>query len=103
MSFEKPKFNKPEKKEVKEGEIIRAEKPKWQWRLEKKMSWEKRLEDELAALQARLKHLEQKSKTKVNDRKISETRIAIQEQQEKIQRFKESESKIREGDFLREI
>ena len=96
MPFEKPKFNKPEKKEVKERKIIRAEKPKferpehwkpkWQWRLEKKMSWEKRLEDELAALQARLKHLEQKSKTKVNDRKISETRIAIQEQQEKIQR-----------------
>ena len=81
-------------------------KPKSQWKLEKKISWGKHLEEELVALQARSKHLELKSKTKINDRKISETRIAIQEQQEKIQRFKESEGKIigsRGDDFLREI
>lgn len=83
-------------------ETSKFEKPRWQSKLEKRLLFEKRLDGELVALQERLKHFEQKPETKINDVKISQTRIAIAEQQEKIQKFKESEGRIRGGDFLGE-
>ncbi|MDE2001580.1 MAG: hypothetical protein KGI60_03405 [Patescibacteria group bacterium] len=72
-------------------------------RVEKKMAYEKRIEKELAVLEAKLAHLEAKPHTEFNKVKIFETKADIEEQKAKIQQFQESQGRVRGGDFLRDF